>query len=169
MKEQLELSPLAEVVETVDATPYLALLEERFAISPRVFDGTLFFRPNVKWLSMASAELRVPTRPLPHSFGMPFFYVNMRNPRLTTGAALKLGPHARRNLLDLDAAGAESYLRRHQLRVDPAAVVGGSGPGYVLVRYQGRVLGLGTLRQGGGQATLRGIVPRAWSEWIYGR
>ncbi len=154
---------LDEVVEAVDATPYLEILEQRFGIPRETFAGHLVFRPNRKHLAIADRRLQVPAGAEPMAIGMPFLYVRMRNPRLTSGAAVAFGAAARRNVVDLDDAEVDTFVDRRQFVLRPEEAAKCSGPGWVLARYRGVVVGLGRATAGEEGLVVEGMVPRSWA------
>ncbi len=155
--------PLDEVVEAVDAEPYLAILEERFGIPRETFADHLVFRPNRKHLAVADRRLLVPAGTEPMAIGMPFLYVRMRSPRLTSGAAIAFGAAARRNAVDLDGAEVEDFVARRELLLRPEETAKCTGPGWVLARHRGVVVGLGRAKAGEAGLTVEGMVPRSWT------
>ncbi len=154
---------LDEVVEAVDATPYLTILEERFGISRETFAGHLVFRPNSKHLAIADRRLQVPAGAEPMAIGMPFLYVRMRSPRLTSGAAVAYGAAARRNAVDLDEREVEDFVARRGFVLRPEEAAKCSGPGWVLARHRGAVVGLGRATAGEAGLAVEGMVPRSWA------
>jgi len=155
--------PVAEVVEPLDPAPYLAILEERFGIPPHRFDRYLIFRPNAKRLAIVDRQLRVPAGVEPLAIGMPFFYVNMRDPRWTTAAAVAFGHLATRNLIELDDRELTAFLTRRDLPLRPEEAARCTGPGYVLARHRGMVVGMGRAWEAEeGGLVVRGTVPRSW-------
>ncbi len=154
---------LEEVVEAVDAEPYLAILEERFAIPRQTFAGHLVFRPNSKHLAIADRRLLVPDGADLLAVGMPFLYVRMASPRLTTAAAIAFGGAARRNAVDLDAREVEGFVARRELTLRAEEAAKCTGPGWVLARYRGAVVGLGRAKTSEAGLVLEGMVPRSWA------
>ncbi len=154
---------LGEVVEVVEAEPYLAILEERFGIPRETFADHLVFRPNSKHLAIADRRMLVPAGADWMGIGMPFFYFRMRSPRLTSGAAIAFGAGARKNAVDLDEPEVEDFVARRTipLRAEEAAKC--TGPGWVLARHRGVVVGLGRATAGEAGLTIEGMVPRSWT------
>ncbi len=151
-----------EVVEEIDAAPYLALLEDRWGIPADVFAGSVIFRPNRKWLAIVDRRVLVPVDAEWLAIGIPFLYDRMRDPRLTTAAAIQFGALARRNLLDLDREELTAFLARRELRPRPEEVAKCTGPGYVIVRHRGLVAGLGRAWAEDDGLVVQGMVPRSW-------
>lgn len=151
--------PVAELVDAIDPAPWLDLLDERFGIPPSSFDEYLVFRPNRKWLALVDRGMELPPGAETLSIGMPFLYDRMRDPRLTTAAAVKFGPLATRNVLDLDEGRIDDFTARREIPLDPRTL---TGPGWVIGRYRGIVVGLGHARAEGEGFVVLGMVPRSW-------
>lgn len=162
-----------ETVRGVDSAPFVEILDQRFGIPPRLFDQLLVFRPNNRWLSIVDRRLLVPLSPAHAGVGMPFFYDRLVHPRPTTATAIRFGAHARSNGVDLDTLprqGPEGdpdpvhrFVRRQKVVLDTQAWGGLTGPGYVLARHRGRVLGLGHCRIEEGLWVLTPQVPHGWA------
>ena len=162
---ELARSPgnLAAATDAVEARACVALLEQRFAIPRAVFDRHLTFRANAGTLAIVRRALRVPQAPNPTGLGMPFFYLGMRHPRPTSAAVLKFGEHARRNVLDFDRARVMKFVFGHEIALDAGDAGRLDGPGYVIVRHRGCVVGIGRCHSQDGGLVLKGMVPKAWA------
>lgn len=152
---------LDEVVDLVDAEPYLAILEQRFAISRAVFDNYLVFRANATIVSIARHDLRLPRAPYPVALGMPFFYANMRHPRPTSAAVLKFGGFAGRNVVDLDPQTVVDFVFGREIPIDGDTSV--DGPGWTIGRHRGSPIGIGRCWQQDDSLVLQGMVPKVWA------
>lgn len=156
---------VASMVQVVDVSEELAQIEERFGIPTSTFDDYLIFRPNSKWLALVNRDLELPQRPQVMGLGMPFLYPKMRYPRFTTAAAIRFGPLANRNVIDLDdVETVRSFVSMEAIPFDPADHPLLTGPGHLLVRYRGMLLGLGNCRVGSPHWTLLGMLPKTWQE-----
>ncbi len=158
--------------EEVDRERWLGPLIERFGFLDETFDGLRLVRHGAKTLALVSADLAPPAQPAPVSYGLAVLHAGMRDPKLTTAAAMALGGRARRNVLDLgesldDATGrqrAEAYVARGDLTVSPREAEAMTGAGYALVRWAGATLGVGWFRPAeGGGGSLRSLFPKRWS------
>ena len=158
---------VTEVVEAVDPAPYLAILEQRFGIAPGIFDDYIVFRANASTLAIVRRDLSLPRAPDPVALGMPFFYPRMRHPRPTSAAVLKFGEHATRNVLDLDDPEVLDFAFGREIVLGAAAGV--DGPGWVIGRYRGSVVGMGRCWQADGRQMLTGMVPKAWAAQLEDR
>lgn len=157
-----ELIPVEEAIQPVDGLPYFEMVHERFDIPLDVFEPYAVFQPNRKNLWIVDRALCVPPRPEHYSVGIPFFYVNMRFPRLTTLAAVKFGHLATRNVFDAQGDEPARLLHRHEIRVDDARAASMTGHGYVLLRHRGLPIGLGFFHPEDDGDWLRGMLPRSW-------
>lgn len=158
---------LSDVVEVVDPAPYWVLIEERFGISPSVFDGFALARPRSKKLYLVPEEHAPPARPMPETVGLPFLRVKMKYPKLTTAAAMQFGRHATRNVIDATAAQAEAYLVRQDFTASAEALSRCTGRGYVIVRHAGWALGVGFLApEGNGRGIVRSMLPKGWAREV---
>ena len=157
--------PVSEVIEPVDAGPYLDLMVHRFGMAREVFDPYLFFKPKKRSIWVVHRNLWVPARPDPHSVGMQFFRTKMRFPRPSTNAVLKFGGAATKNTVALGDDEIAQALFRRTLELDPERAWPIEGNGYVLLFYRGRPLGIGYFspakeRPGG---ELKAMCPKKWT------
>jgi hypothetical protein len=155
---------IAEHAEIVDRQPWLSLVEERFGIPKQAFDDYLVVRPNRRSLHLVPRDHRPPPRPAPQIIGMSFLRTRMRFPKLTTAAAMTFGPLASRNHVGVDRAQADAFLSRTPFAITAARAEACTGIGYVLVRREEIVLGVGFFRpgdDGGGQ--VQSFFPKAWT------
>ena len=155
---------VTDVVDAVDAEPWLAILEGRFGIPRDVFADLLIFRANRSTLQIARRDLELPRRPDPVAVGIPFFYLKMRNPRPTSAAAILFGARADRNVLDLDEARVADFAFGREIPLGEDAGI--DGPGYVIARFRGSVVGLGHCRAEGDGLVLKGMMPKAWASQL---
>ncbi len=152
--------------DIVDPGPYLALLEERFGIPHAVFEDHLVIRAGSRRLSIVRRGLCTPGVPEPAALGMPFFHVKMRHPRPTSATATRFGTHATRNLLDLEGRQLMDFVFGREIALGKAEAARLDGPGYVLGRAGGSVLGIGVCWRQDGGLVLKGMVPKAWAAQI---
>ena len=96
----------------------------------------------------------------PEAVGMRFIRTTARPPKLSTAAAMLLGPMARRNVVDIDAAEVERYLRREAFSLAPARSIDCTGTGYVLIRHRGFGLGMAYLDTK--THRLESLFPKRW-------
>jgi len=110
-------------------------------------DGRIY-RANTRLLSLVHTPHAPPTKPVPLSMGMPFLRTNMAFPKLTTPATMVVGGEATRNVVDVDTAQANAYLRRAIFHPSEEQLERCAPKGYVVVRHEGIALGLGMRRPG---------------------
>ena len=152
-------SAMADQLDRLDPTPWYQDFDERFGIPREVFDAYTFFQTSGRQAALARADLQVPPSPQVRFVGTRFAYLEHR--RMTTGATQSFGHHARRNVLDLEPQQLEPFLRG-----DPFPLPEGKAesPGYLIVRFEDMVLGLGRYYADGNFA---GMVPRKWLPHLF--
>ncbi len=154
-------------VQEVDVSDELSHIEERFGIAANSFDDCVVFRPNSKWLALVNRDLQLPQRPAVMGLGMPFLYPDMRFPRFTTAAAIRFGHLASRHIIDLeDVDTVRRFVDLQVIPLDPQDHPLVSGPGHLLVRHRGMILGLGNCRRDTPQWTLLAMLPKTWREML---
>lgn len=141
----------------------IQLMESRFGIPGRVFEVYAFVWTSRNFLSIVSADHVVPRRPPAESVGMPFLRTHLRFPKPTTAAILHFGGYATRNVVALSRNQAEEYLHRQAIIVKAGEADEWTSKGYVIVRHQDVVLGLGFFRDDPAPPVLTSLYPRAWS------
>lgn len=154
-------------VQEVDVSEELAQIEERFGIAAKGFEDFVVFRPNSKWLALVNRDLELPQRPAIVGLGMPFLYPDMRYPRFTTAAAIRFGHLASRNIIDLeDAEVVRRFVGLQEIPFDPLDHPAITGPGHLLVRHRGMILGLGNCRRDTPSWTLLAMLPKTWRDML---
>ncbi|MEA3336547.1 MAG: RNA methyltransferase [Chloroflexota bacterium] len=158
----------AMAADEEDSSPWLALLEERFGIPSTAFAGYRVLRRSRDGITVTSGDHQAPDRPKPDATGLFFMRTHMRYPKLTTGAAMLFGPAATRNVIELDEEQVQAYLARQTIAVSEAQSQRCTDTGYVLVRHQDAVLGVGLyFAQGTGMGGhVRSLYPKAWSPFL---
>ena len=149
--------------EAVDA---LAPLTDRFGIDSEAFSGAGAVAWSNKHVCLAPRDHDYPASPMPDSLGLPAVRRRSLPVKPTTAAALLYGDQAVRNLVPLDTDQLRVYLDRepiHHPREDQLAAC--TGPGHVLLRYQGYTVGLGQLifDRATGVPRIASLMPKAWS------
>ncbi len=160
--EPAELHPLPEV-EAGLRRSWLAHLAERFDVSEETFSGLAFVRGGREKLVAVPEGFAPPAVPAPRALGLPLLWVGMRNPKLTTAAAMAFGARARRHVVELDRLRLDAYLARRDLELSREETASSTGDGYVLVRHRGHCLGVAWLRTApGGGGSIRSLFPKRW-------
>ena len=155
---------LVQRTEEVDQSSLKSLVCERFGISDSVFDNLVFFRSNSRLVSIVNKD-HVPVEG--HGVeakGITFLHAQMRFPKLTTAAVFFIGGHSTRNVVELSRGQTDGFLSRQTLSLDDEAVKCCTSQGYVVVKHEGVVMGLGFLRfPAEGGAELESYFPKSWS------
>ena len=159
-------------LDSVDPGPHLDPVIDRFGFPSDLFDGIRLVRGGRGVLSLVPDDLRPPAHPEPSAVGLSFLHTAMRNPKLTTAAAMAFGARAARNALDLDEAALRRYTAREDQAIDARALSEGVGSGYMLARHavagaerRPACFGVGWLRSGASAeepSTLRSLYPKRW-------
>ena len=156
-------------LEPVDPFPFVAIeynesqpqVVGRFGIPIEVVGAYRLHRTTQRGPHLAAADHAPPAAPAPESVVIRFMKTKTRFPKLTTPGAQILGPHATRNVLDLDADQLPAYLARTAVALEPGQAGDCSGDGFVLVRHRGHVLGLAFYRDSADR--VESLVPKRWS------
>lgn len=151
-------------LEEVDPEPWLGPVRERFGFPDGTFDGLRLVRRGKEGLAIAPRDLRPPARPEAQAAGLSFLHAGMRNPKLTTAAAMAFGGTATENVVELDLKEVGTYLARRDQELPERRAVACTDPGYAVVRHRRVALGLGWFRPAadGAPATLRSFFPKRW-------
>ncbi len=148
-------------VDPADSDIWRTVAAERFGIDENVWAGYRIHRQNRRGLHLVNAAHRLAPALEPESIGMFFIKERDRYPKLATAAAMALGPHATRNVVDLDAEQVARFHDRGTFPLDPAQRAACEGSGYVMARHRGRVLGIGLYLVEKG--TLGSYFPKRWT------
>lgn len=158
--------PQAEAAETEAHSPpaSLDLVEHvlnRFGLSFSASETAIIFQGSKKRRYLANSDQQPPARPAPDALGLAFINTHSKYPKLTTAAAMLLGSEAKQNFIELDEKQRDAYLDRQEVTVSAGQARACTGPGYVLVRYQGFTLGVGVYRPDSG--LLESMFPKGWA------
>ncbi len=157
-----QTTPFSPPMESSD---WLRPLTERFGIPKSAFDGVTLIRRGNRHVHALSDGHLAPYAPAPEMLGLPVIRRKSLPLKPTTSAVLRWGRHATRNRIDLDAPQRDAFLRRHTCLVTAEQRTDCTGPGYVIVRFAGYVIGLGQLifDRESPQVRLLSLVPKAWA------
>ncbi|MCC5858019.1 MAG: class I SAM-dependent methyltransferase [Ectothiorhodospiraceae bacterium] len=138
---------------------------ERLGMEPEVFARVQPVRRGNRYLHFLPADHRLPRAPAPDMLGLPAVRRRSLPLKPTTAVVMLFGHRATRNWLVVDDQQCAAYLRREDSDLDPRQLEHCTGPGYVVVQYQGQVLGLGQLiyDRERPRVWLKSLMPRAWS------
>ena len=155
---------LVQRTEEVDQSSLKSLVCERFGIATAVFENLVFFRSNSRLVSIVNKD-HVPVEG--HGVeakGITFLHAQMRFPKLTTAAVFFIGGHSTRNFIELGRDQTDAFLSRQTLNLEDDEIKTCTSQGYVVVKHEGVVMGLGFLRfPAEGGAELESYFPKSWS------
>lgn len=129
--------------KTSPVKKYVDNLVEQFDIKEKVFKPFLFTMngERIAFLSREFDEFPIFGKPL--QLGTVMARALDRSTRLNSGGTHLLGPHARRNVIDLpDLATLETFANREPLSIEVEK------PGQHIVRYRGMTIGYGIVEKG---------------------
>jgi len=158
-------SCLLPFMATEKRDAYLGLLHERFGIPPARFDRYGFYQRNRKHVYVAIKDLQPLKKPQPQVAGMMFMHVNAKHPKLTTAAAIAFGTYAEKNIVPLNRQQIEAFLSRQRINLSAANASLCYDKGYVLIQYQGFILGVGFYRpdKEGAGGVIESLFPKGWA------
>lgn len=133
-----------EPFRAIDPALPVGYWREHFGVAPEAFEGHRFYQRHANLIWIARAEL-TPLPGLPaEAIGMSFLRLKGSYPKPTSTAAIAFGHLATRNVIDLHQDALQTLLARQE-QPWPAPPEGDQtlSPGYVLLRFEGRVLGCG--------------------------
>ncbi len=128
----------------------LEVLARRFGIPASALEGLEVIENGAQIAFLAVSGHRPPHLPEQTS-GLKFMHLRPRFPIMTTGAAAALGPWATSNVIDLTPDQRHAYLSRAPFTPAAEQLAACDGTGYVLVRFEKSVLGLGFYGEDQGQ------------------
>lgn len=152
-----------ETLHENERRKWFGMLEDRFGIPARTFDGYVLIRPGSKYLCIVPDDHHAPATPDPGSVGMVFIRTNQTYPKLTTAGAMAFGHTATRNCVSVDRERAAAFLTRQSFPVNGADTHDCTGTGYVIVKHESFVLGLGILRRHAEGDVLESLYPKGWA------
>jgi len=149
--------------EEADRRLWVDPVIERFDLPEAAFEGLRPIHRGKSTIALVAHDLAAPAYPEPRAAGLPFLHAGMRDPKLTTAAAMAFGARACRNVVDLDRERAEAYVARRDLVLGTDDAAAMTGPGYAIVRWRGVALGVGWFRpEAGGGGSLQSLFPKRW-------
>lgn len=161
---RVERPPMPAALASIDPDPWLQPLNELFGWGD--FEGWSLFAPNKKSICIRSDDFQPPpgvraSKPAVHvqfaGAGLDFLRSAMAVPKPTTVAAIQFGAMADRGVIDLTQEQMDAFFRREDVKVSRAD----GGMGYVLVRCEDVVAGLG--RHRGDSGMIESLYPKAWT------
>ncbi len=165
-KDEMRLPSLkTRLGEAENPEPWLDLLKDRFGLSTTIFDHHPFFRHGADGIYLTSETHWPPAHPRPDSVGLLLLHTRLKYPKLSTAAAMCFGSQATQNYVDLSASQIEAYLTRQPIPITKQQAQFCTGFGYVLVRYQNFVFGLGLYHPSDTETegVINSMYPKAWA------
>ena len=125
-----------------DAEQMFNLLSTRFGIDRSAFDNLQLLNKSRRDIYAVAADHRPPHMAKCIS-GLPLFHFHFKYPKLTTSCATAFGRKADRNVINASCDQLHSYLARKPFTLQKDQIQSCNGSGYVLIRHQNAVLGVG--------------------------
>ena len=118
---------------------------DRFGIPEKAFEGFCFLKGERKiWVVRDHPELeRILNQLKVESAGIPLLRTKPSMWKPTTAGLHLFGPHATRNVIDLEGETLQAFLKREPID-GPLSL----DPGFVIIRREGKVLGCGIYGKG---------------------
>ena len=161
LAEEALIDPTQSPIAHEEREPWLSLLSERFGMNSADFDDYIIFREGKKGVYLTNRAQQPPQKPKPDSVGMLFMHTDGKYPKLTTAAAMQFGHLARKNIVDLQPAQVQMLMGRQDFEIAADQTQNVMGTGYVILRYQGFVVGLGVYREH--LNLIESLYPKGWS------
>jgi len=125
-----------------DTRQFLNLLRQRFGISERSFDGVALLSKHDQEIYGAAAD-HCPPLIDGRIIGLPLMTLSHRYPKFSTAGATAFGGGAGKNIVDVDRSQLDAYLARETVLLTDVQAGDCEGTGYVLIRYDGVMMGVG--------------------------
>ena len=125
-----------------DIARMFKILSRRFGIDQMAFDGLRFLEKSRRDIYAVAADHR-PPQMAKCITGLPLFHMHFKYPKPTTSCAAAFGRKADRNVIDASYAQLQAYVARKPFTLEKDQARACDSSGYVLVRYQNAVLGVG--------------------------
>lgn len=132
-----------DVYEPIPMTyPHLQELVQHFGIPEETFEGLHFVKRGCRKMYLFPEEHLPPRRPEVMTVGLPFMSVGKRLAKLNTSAALVFGRYATQNVVDLEKAQLDAFIRLEPIPIDAHQARHCTELGYVLLRYRSYIVGI---------------------------
>ncbi|MGD8944358.1 MAG: RsmB/NOP family class I SAM-dependent RNA methyltransferase [Desulfobacterales bacterium] len=125
-----------------DADRMFRILYQRFGIERAAFDGLQMLLKSRRDIYAVAADHR-PPHMANCITGLPLFHMHFKYPKLTTSCATAFGHNAGFNIIDMTPGQLQDYLSRKAFILKKDHDRACDGTGYVLVRHQNAVVGVG--------------------------
>jgi NOL1/NOP2/sun family putative RNA methylase len=125
------------------------ILAERFGIERAVFDEFVLLEKSRRDIYAVAADHRPPAI-AKCIVGLPLLHMHFRYPKLTTACAAAFGRYASRHVIDASRSQLQAFLARKPFSLKKGQADACDSTGYVLVRFDGAVLGVGFYQKADG-------------------
>lgn len=146
-----------ETIEPVDPETWLPPVYERFGWPP--LDDWIIFEPNRKDVFITNRDIEPAVGVDSAGLGMSLLRKAMAVPKLTTTSAMLFGPHTTRHVVDLEHVQMDAFFHREPVTLTDTQTQMCDSDGYVLVRCEGFVAGVGRWRRE--RASVESLYPKA--------
>lgn len=148
------------------ASTYAAPIQQHFGFAPAVF-AAYKYHSTGRGCYMLCADHALLHGLRHDASGMLLVKSGTRFPKLSTTAAMLLGQYATRQIIILNQAQIEAYIRQRPLQVARSQLLECGRGGYVLIRYRELNLGLGLIKtaqleSGQPLIDLSSLFPQSW-------
>lgn len=149
------------IVHDDEQDPLRAAYQDIFGLPDAVFAGKALVNKG-EAIVMVARDIVAPPHPVPATLGLPLARSRGAAPKMTTAAAMVLGPYATRNVVDLTADQRDAFHAREEFTLSPDQMPTAAKSRMVILRYDGLGLGIGFLDRTGAP-TVESQFPRIWS------
>ncbi|MGD9173076.1 MAG: RsmB/NOP family class I SAM-dependent RNA methyltransferase [Desulfobacterales bacterium] len=125
-----------------NADRMFTILNQRFGIEQAAFDGLQMLKKSRRDIYTVAADHR-PPQMAKCITGLPVFHLHFKYPKLTTSCAIAFGHNAGLHIVDTSPGQLQDYLSRKTFTLNKDQDQACDSTGYVLVRHQNVVLGVG--------------------------
>ncbi len=153
--------PENQLIVNEEREPWLTLLADQFGVDPAHFDDYCIFREGRRGVYLTNRDQQPPAKPQPDSVGMLFMHTEGKYPKLTTAAAMQFGHLAHKSIVDLEPEQVQLFIGRQDFEIGADQTQNVTDTGYVMLRYQGFVMGLGVYRAH--LNLVESLYPKGWS------
>ncbi len=147
--------------EAPSLDPYLKTINERFGLPDETFSNMNLARFGKFMFIRSFGDLPLPDYEVLQT-GLAFCRPLEKSQKLKTGAAMRWGSKATKNVLSLNESQAYAYGENATFEIDASNLPSDVTPGYVLLKMGEMYLGLGLLRMQNGSASIESLLPRHW-------
>lgn len=144
-----------------DADTVLEEFADRFGLSESAFAGLRVIHGGTRLKLIADDHAR-PELPPAAVSGLTLTRDRAKFPKLSTQAALAVGSQATRNVVDLQSDEMTPYIEQQEWAVEQSRLATCTGPGHVLIRFEGFPLGIAALRHRDNVWIIDSLFPKGW-------